>query len=1002
MAAYRADIEIGVKGIQQLQTVSKEINTLSAGIDGVNKRLAGASQSINAYSANLAKAAANLNKVNAGTIAEADAIRQYVQALGQANAARDRQNRLIQQQIALQRKAVPTANAGFGVQGPALPRAAAGAGARAGGGFGGRLSGAISGSIIGGAFPLLFGQGGGAATGGAIGGLVGGLAGPGGSFAGSLLGTLIGDIASKGQAVKQLADDIGFSAEQTKQLSDAFKVANTDVEKFTGVIQNIRGVGLEIEDQAKAIQLVTRLTELYGGSFEKTGNAITAALESGKVSQATLNQITSQGINIQDALAKKYNTNRDGLLKLAKDGKISVQDLIDTLVDLGNKSGESAKKQQNAFQEAYDQISTAATKATSSIAGSFKQTGTALEGVAKGIESAFSTTFKELVRGLSDFILGLGEIGRITGAAFDGVIAKLINIQSGILGVTGKLPVLNSGLVEFAKNAFAVLNPVGFLIDKIQGVGRNRPQQFGPPVPKSVPKLESFIAPSQAAPTGGGRTKKGPKGPENRTASLRADLEALIAIGDAEDRIRDLRFTNQDALAVEVQRDKTIFDIKRDTTKQLEQANFASEKALITAIGQERILQAQLVASDELRQIEFERVQKAIEAKNVLQEAVQPILDVSNQQRIQLEDAKKFNQLVREGILPAEAERLINFERLVQSELQSLDTTIARNEARVSELETEVQALEVKADALALERENTDEIVRQIQARGGNINKIKEEIDALRSRRDAIAGAAAAGPGAAPTNRERLQNEIGQLQGQLNQLVDPINQLVTGAQAIGDAFSQSFRDIISGTVPAQQALSNFFGQVASSFLDNAAQIIAAQLQIYLLQTILGFIGGAAGSGFSFKGAGPVSGASVFKSGQAGFNPAAFAGKKLFADGGFVTGPTNAIVGEGGQPEYVIPASKMSSAMTRYSRGVRGDAVISGDGTSARAGTAAAAPAEPIDVRYSIERINNVDYVTNDQFQRGLAQAAQQGAVQGERRALRTLSNSPANRRRIGL
>ena len=1002
MAAYRADIEIGVKGIQQLQTVSKEISTLSAGIDGVNKRLAGASQSINAYSANLAKAAANLNKVNAGTIAEADAIRQYVQALGQANAARDRQNRLIQQQIALQRRAVPTANAGFGVQGPALPPGAAAAG-RAGAGFAGRAGGAVSNALIGGAFPLLFGQGGGAAAGGAIGGLVGGAFGGVGGFAGSLVGTLIGDIASRGQAIKQLAEDIGFSAEQTKQLSDAFKVANTDVEKFTGVIQNIRGVGLEIEDQAKAIQLVTRLTEVYGGSFEKTGNAITSALESGKVSQGTLNQITSQGINIQDALAKKYDTNRDGLLKLAKDGKISVQDLIDTLVDLGNKSGESAKKQQNVFQQSYDQISTAAVKATESISGSFTQTGAALERVAKGIETSFSTTFKELVRGLSDFIFGLGEIGRITGAAFDGVIAKLIDIQSGILGATGKLPVLNSGLVEFAKNALAVLNPVGFLIDKIQGVGRNRPQQFGPPVPEvTLEKLLTFKAPSQAAPSAG-RTRKGPKGPEDRTTSLRADLAALIAIGDAEDRIRDLRFNDQAALAVAEERNKTLADIERDRVKQLEQANFASEKVVINAIAQERALQTQRVAADELRQIEFQRVEKAIEAKNALQEAVQPIVEVSTQQRNQIEDAKKFNQLVREGILPAEAERLINFERLVQSELQSLDTTIARNEARVTELETEVQALEVKADAVALEKGVTDELFAQIQARGGNINKIKEEIDALRSRREAIAGAAAAGPGKAPTRRERLQNEIGVLQGQLNELVDPINQLVTGAKAIGDAFSQSFRDIISGTVPAQQALSNFFSQVASSFLDNAAQIIAAQLQIYLLQTILGFIGGAAGSGGGFSvggfSAGGLSGTGALATNVPGLN---VGGAVPFAEGGFVTGPTSAVVGEGGQPEYIIPASKMSAAMSRYAAGSRGASVIPGGDEKGGATALATAPMEPIDVRYSIERINNVDYVTNDQFQRGLAQAAQQGAIQGERRALRTLGNSPANRRRIGL
>ncbi len=986
MAAYRADIEIGVKGIQQLQSVTREINTLSAGVDGVNKRLGGAAQSINVYNLNLAKASANLAKVNAGTIAEATAVRQYVQALGQANAARDRQNRLIQEQIALQRKAVPTANAGFGVQGPALPPAAR-AGAAARGGIGGRIGGAVSGSIIGGAFPLLFGQGGAAATGGAVGGLLGGLAGPGGSFAGSLLGTLIGDIAGRGQAIKQLADDIGFSAQQTKLLSDAFKVANTDVEKFTAVVQNIRGVGLELEDQAEAIKLVTRLTELYGGSFEKTGNAITSALESGKVSQGTLNQLTSQGINIQDELVKKYGTNRDGLLKLAKDGKISVQDLIDTLVDLGNKSGESAKKQEDVFAEAYKQISDAASTAGADIAGSFTQTGGTLEGVAKSIQTAFTNTFKELVRGTADFILGLGEIARIAGGVLDGVVAKFTQIQFGILGATANLPALNSGLIEFAKNAFAFLNPVGTLIDKIQGAGRNRPQQFGPEAPAvTEEQIRKFRAPSQAAPAAT-RTKKPPKGPEDRTATLRANLEALIAIGDAEDKIRDLRFTGQDVLAVQQERTKTLVDIERDRVNQLKEANFASEKALINATAVERSIQARRVAEDQLREIEFDRVQKAIEAKNALEDAVQPIKDVAIQQKAQLEDAQKFNRLVAEGILPAEAARLINFERLVQTQLQSVDLEIALKETRAAELEEEIKLLDVKSA-------QTDETLAELQARGLAVNKIKEEIDALRGRREAIAGAAAAGPGAAPTTRERLQNEIGQLQGQLNQLVDPVNQLVTGAQAIGDAFSQSFRDIISGTVPVQQALSNFFGQIASSFLDNAAQIIAAQLQIFVLQTLLGFAGGAAKSGGGGGLGNLVSGFRQYSLEGPGFTP--------FAEGGFVTGPTNAIIGEGGESEYVIPASKMNAAMARYSKGVRGEAVVGGEGGSAQAAAVSAGPMEPIDVRYSVERINNVDYVTTDQFQRGLAQAAQQGAVQGERRALRTLSNSPANRRRIGL
>jgi len=54
------------------------------------------------------------------------------------------------------------------------------------------------------------------------------------------------------------------------------------------------------------------------------------------------------------------------------------------------------------------------------------------------------------------------------------------------------------------------------------------------------------------------------------------------------------------------------------------------------------------------------------------------------------------------------------------------------------------------------------------------------------------------------------------------------------------------------------------------------------------------------------------------------------------------------------------------------------------------------------VRYSVERINNVDYVTADQFQRGMQQAAQQGATQGERRALATLRQNTSQRKRIGI
>ena len=57
--------------------------------------------------------------------------------------------------------------------------------------------------------------------------------------------------------------------------------------------------------------------------------------------------------------------------------------------------------------------------------------------------------------------------------------------------------------------------------------------------------------------------------------------------------------------------------------------------------------------------------------------------------------------------------------------------------------------------------------------------------------------------------------------------------------------------------------------------------------------------------------------------QQSLNPRAYG----FAEGGYVTGPTQAVVGEGGEPEYIIPQSKMDSAMQRYGSGMRGSSVI---------------------------------------------------------------------------
>lgn len=53
----------------------------------------------------------------------------------------------------------------------------------------------------------------------------------------------------------------------------------------------------------------------------------------------------------------------------------------------------------------------------------------------------------------------------------------------------------------------------------------------------------------------------------------------------------------------------------------------------------------------------------------------------------------------------------------------------------------------------------------------------------------------------------------------------------------------------------------------------------------------------------------------------------------FATGGVITRPTVAMVGEGGEPEYIIPQSKMLAASARYLAGTRGAGVLTGGSSS---------------------------------------------------------------------
>ena len=966
MAGYRADIEIGVKGLRDLQTFRREVDVLSKGITDVNNSLNGAAQSLNNYNRNLQTASRNINAVNAGTIAERDAISQYVRALGEANTARERQNRLILEQIEAQRKA--------------------------------RL--AASGIRETTQFP-----------------------GPIGPGPASPIGALVGQ---KSPVEERIRRTIVARKEEADLQTALLRLEERSAQEVNKKVQAQQALVAGTREVYELTAQTNRQQQFLAG---RSGSALQGPLQALGPNPLLASSASAAGFRVALPLTKAEQATLDILRKrqevlnriLKQRQKLST--LAANLQKLENQSTVAiadAKREQQQLTEAKErelQIS----KQSALLAGKFSPIGGAenipgspaflaaqrkrrreqISGVALGAgfpllfgggpgaviggalgglvpgpgkfaaEIAFSALGQQfdklasaagqLGTALNPLTLNVDKIAEASGVAgtktqeYLNIIEKYATkaeaaeaatrILASRIGTDGVKALKKFGedaqklgnqlSIIFTRVLENISRLVGPLLSRIASglergnlvegfktrtglTGREavaqqilstaaRRQGRGA-IPSQVKNLGEQIGLTgtaaqiieQAKTIGAASQKalqnqldtalqtraeqleleaqpKGPKGPTDRTAQLRADLEAFKAISAANDRIRDALFDGNKELAIKFTYDKQIADINRDTEKALLSANFQSEKAVIRALQIVRIKDAQLQRDDDLKEL-----------------------------------ARDINEIIT----------------------NTLD-----------------------------------------DLRGG----VSWEDTGLRDIFDL-----------------KLPDAIKETQENLKNLVDPAQNIINAATAIGDAFEQSFTRIITGAVSARQGLADFFKNLGDYFVNAAGRIAAEALKLQAINVLQSLLSPLLGPKFGvsgltlpgLEGTGALAPKPLFKNG-------------VFAEGGFVTSPTRALIGEGGESEYVIPASKMKSAMNRYAAGARGNAVLSGGDETSGSGMATMAPAA-IDVRYNVERINNVDYVTNQEFQAGLQQAASQGAERGQQLALRRLQQSVTTRRRLGI
>ena len=206
-------------------------------------------------------------------------------------------------------------------------------------------------------------------------------------------------------------------------------------------------------------------------------------------------------------------------------------------------------------------------------------------------------------------------------------------------------------------------------------------------------------------------------------------------------------------------------------------------------------------------------------------------------------------------------------------------------------------------------------------------------------------------------------------------------------QNIANTIASSLGNAIDAAVSGTENLGEALKKLGTDLLAT----IGKMLIMYAIGQALGAISGGKGplgylaKGFGFTGA---------KDGA--YWPGGF---QAFADGGLVTKPTMGLIGEGGEPEYVIPASKMASAMSKYQAGASGEALLNDEGTgasftksSAKYGTA------QINISGGTLVFNDQNYVKADQIPAIISQSSKMGQAM----AIKQLQMSATTRKKLGL
>jgi tape measure domain-containing protein len=380
---------------------------------------------------------------------------------------------------------------------------------------------------------------------------------------------------------------------------------------------------------------------------------------------------------------------------------------------------------------------------------------------------------------------------------------------------------------------------------------------------------------------------KGEKERESQVPVLQLELATTEKLFEIEKQTMEARLAGNELEVVRLNGLKEQLRIEEQIAKvKLDTELPAAEKAL-------QIQQLMKQAEMARLQTNFELEEKIAEAHQRVQDAV---TQIGKQAEAELSDKREYERLVSEGVLPSEAKITVEVNRQFAVELEKLKLL-------EEQIKDQIALLEAKENTTKEDQAQLDILREHLKLTRTSIGDLPQVAGKVRQTR--IEGEKPQDAGVS------LREEAEELRKELDKLLSVQEMVKFSAASIGEAFSTSFKDAITGAATAQEALAGFFQSVGNAFADMAAQMIRKMIQMYVLNQFLNILPG----GGMFKGNASIQGGGFgsFSGGAFGIDSAGALGQvgqslsiTPFANGGVVTGPTMGLVGEGRYNEAVVP------------------------------------------------------------------------------------------------